>query len=128
MSEQLDNAIAQFMQEQQNLAQHQPGHWRCFYNQQGSIVDVAFGPPWHCELPYVDITVEQLEQIRSCDKVINGRLVMIDHRNNNVLKLVESTNGEFCTVANHMSIVLEPAENYSNVKYYTQITDRHSRS
>ena len=60
------------------------------------------------------------------DKVINGKLIMVDYRQPNVLKLIESPDGEYRTVANHMNILLDPAENYSDVKHYTQVTGRHS--
>ena len=126
MLTQLDIAIAEFMREQQELATHEPGHWRCFYNNHGDIVDTAFGPPWPVDLPYVVLSAEQQERVTYRDKIINGKLVIIDRARSDVLKLCESPDGEFCAAANHMSIVLDAGENYSDVKYYTQVTDRHS--
>ena len=126
MLTELDKAIAEFMQEQANLSMHNAGHWRCFYNEQGNIVDIVFGPPWQSDLPYVEITAEQQARVSFRDKVINGKLIMVDYRQPNVLKLIESPDGEYRTVANHMNILLDPAENYSDVKHYTQVTGRHS--
>ncbi len=126
MSE-LNTAIKQFMQEQQELQSMPPGNMRCYYDEQGNITDIMFGPPWpKDDKLFVDLTKEQADRITLRDKVINGQVLYVDQAAGSVLKLVRCKSGEHVTVAGHMAIVLDPGETYQDVRNFTQNTDRHS--
>jgi hypothetical protein len=121
MLTEFEKAIEQFMQEQESLAQHEvKDKHRVYYNSSGKIIDQAMGPPWpDIQAEYIDITKEQFDQIDSQTKVKNGALVFFDFRTGSVLQLQESDTGEHVTVKDHMSLHLEPNEEYENVTRYT---------
>jgi hypothetical protein len=123
----LDKAIAQFMQEQQDLQSMPPGNMRCYHDHQGSITHIVFGPPWpNTDQRFVDLTKEQADQITLRDRVVNGQVIFVDQAAGSVLKLVECESGEHVTVAGHMAIVLDSWETYQDVRTFTQNIDRRS--
>jgi hypothetical protein len=125
MLTEFEKAIEQFLQEQESLAQHEvKNKHRVYYNSSGKIVDIAMGPPWP-DLPndFVDITEEQRNRIDSLTEVKNGALVFFDFRARSVLQLQESDTGEHVTVKDHMSLHLDPNEEYENVTRYTNNID-----
>jgi hypothetical protein len=125
MPTEFEKAIELFMQEQDNLALHEvKNKRRAYYNSSGKIVDMVMGPPWP-DLPndFVDITEEQWNRIDSLTKVKNGALVFFDLRARSVLQLQESDTGEHVTVKDHMSLHLDPNEEYENVTRYTNNID-----
>jgi hypothetical protein len=125
MPTEFEKAIELFMQEQDNLALHEvKNKRRAYYNSSGEIVDMAMGPPWP-DLPndFVDITEEQWNRIDSLTEVKNGALVFFDFRARSVLQLQESNTGEHVTVKDHMSLHLDPNEEYENVTRYTNNID-----
>jgi hypothetical protein len=125
MPTEFEKAVELFMQEQDNLALHEvKNKRRAYYNSSGKIVDMAMGPPWP-DLPndFVDITEEQWDRIDSLTEVKNGALVFFDLRARSVLQLQESDTGEHVTVKDHMSLHLDPNEEYENVTRYTNNID-----
>jgi len=125
MPTEFEKAIELFMQEQDNLALHEvKNKRRAYYNSSGKIVDMVMGPPWP-DLPndFVDITEEQWDRIDSLTEVKNGALVFFDLRARSVLQLQESDTGEHVTVKDHMSLHLDPNEEYENVTRYTNNID-----
>jgi hypothetical protein len=121
MPTEFEKAIELFLQEQDNLALHEvKNKRRAYYNSSGRIVDMAMGPPWP-DLPndFVDITEEQWNRIDSLTEVKNGALVFFDFCARSMLQLQESDTGEHVTVKDHMSLHLDPNEEYENVTRYT---------
>ena len=121
MLTEFEKAIEQFAQEQESLAQHEvKDRRRAYYDPSGKIIDLVMGPPWP-DMPgeHIDITEDEWNQIDSQTKVKNGALVFFDFRATSVLQLQESDTGEHVTVKDHMSLHLEPNEEYENVTRYT---------
>lgn len=121
MLTEFEKAIELIAQEQENLALHEvKDKRRAYYDSSGKIVDMAMGPPWP-DSPnrFIDITEEQWDRIDSLTEVKNGALVFFDFRARNVLQLQESDTGEHATVKDHMSLHLDPNEEYENVTRYT---------
>jgi hypothetical protein len=121
MLTEFEKAIELIAQEQENLALHEvKDKRRAYYDSSGKIVDMAMGPPWP-DSPnrFIDITEEQWNRIDSLTEVKNGALVFFDFRARNVLQLQESDTGEHATVKDHMSLHLDPNEEYENVTRYT---------
>ena len=121
MLTEFEKAIELFAQEQENLALHEvKDKRRAYHDSSGKIVDMALGPPWP-DSPnrFIDITEEQWNRIDSLTEVKNGALVFFDFRARNVLQLQESDTGEHVAVKDHMSLHLDPNEEYENVTRYT---------
>ena len=121
MLTEFEKAIELFAQEQENLALHEvKDKRRAYYDPSGKIVDMVLGPPWP-DLPYefIDITEEQWNRIDSLTTVKNNALIFFDSRARSVLQLQESDTGEHVTVKDHMSLHLDPNEEYENVARYT---------
>ena len=121
MLTEFEKAIELIAQEQENLALHEvKDKRRAYYDSSGKIVDMAMGPPWP-DSPnrFIDITEEQWNRIDSLTEVKNGALVFFDFRARTVLQLQESDTGEHVAVKDHMSLHLDPNEEYENVTRYT---------
>jgi hypothetical protein len=120
MPTEFEKAIDLFMQEQESLALHEVKDKRRAYYNNGKIVDMAMGPPWP-DSPnnFIDITKEQWDRIDSLTEVKDGALVFFDFRARTVLQLQESNTGEHVAVKDHMSLHLDPNEEYENVTRYT---------
>lgn len=121
MLTEFEKAIEQFVKEQESLALHEvKNKRRAYYDSTGKIIDLVLGPPWpDTQDEYIDITEEQWNQIDPQTKIKNGALVFFDFRAASVLQLQESDTGEHVTVKDHMSLHLEPNEEYENVTRYT---------
>jgi hypothetical protein len=124
MSQNIDQAIKVFMQDQAQLAQAPQIEWRYYYDADGHLLNIAAGPPWPDNTNlFVKIEENQLNRITYAGtKIVQGQLIFLDQRQEHVLKLKEHVAGEHRTVNGHMSIKLEPGESYPDVKSYTQNT------
>jgi hypothetical protein len=120
MLSELEKAIEEFNQIQENLKKHPVAdQFRVYYDTEGKIVKLDVGPPWE-DLPYahIDVTADQWKKIDSLTKVENGSLVFFDSQAISVLQLIENEQGEHVTVKDHMSLYLEPGEEYNDVTRY----------
>lgn len=126
--DQFSIAWAQFVKEQRELESMPRATHRLYYDDAGAYVDIHTGPPWPpMDYKWIEITSDQVERCNSQTKVINGRLVFVDIRSTNVVKLTELVGGEHMAVNGHMAIVLDDGESYEDVKQYTKQNSRHSR-
>jgi hypothetical protein len=118
----LEIAIAEFFQIQENLKQHPVANqYRCYYRKDGSIMDIVIGPPWpELDFDYIDITKSQADQCTNTTTVVNKELVFVDFSEGYVVKLLEDSDGEHTAVTNHMAIIVEPNEAYNDVTRYTK--------
>lgn len=120
-----EQAIIEFAAIQERLAQHPPrNQWRV-YHDADRFVTVANGPTWpDLNLDWIEITYEQ-SRTMSQYRIVGGQLKKIDKTRTNIVKLHQTSEGEYCAVAGHMALLLEVGEEYDTTKRYTK-TNRHS--
>ena len=120
-----EQAVIEYAAIEARLAQHPPrNQWRV-YHDADRFVTVANGPDWpNLDFPFVEITSEQARNI-SQYRIVAGQLKKIDKARSNIVKLHQTSEGEYRTVANHMALLLEGNEEYDTIKRYSK-TNRHS--
>lgn len=121
MKSELEKAIEEYNIIQENLKRHPVAdQHRIYYDDAGKIVLFDVGPPWDETLTwkYLEVTAEEWTKIDSLTKVENGKLVFFDSRDLAVLQLTEDQQGQHITVRDHMSLYLEPGEEYYDVARY----------
>lgn len=120
-----EQAIIEYAAIEQQLEQHPPrNQWRV-YHDADRFVTVANGPDWpNLEYPWIDITSDQARNITQY-QIVSGKLKKIDKTRSNIVKLHQTSEGEYRAVADHMALLLEPGEEYDTIKQYTK-TNRHS--
>jgi len=120
-----EQAILEYAVIEQQLAQHPPrDQWRV-YHDADCFVTVANGPAWpDLQHAWINITSDQARNITQY-KIVGGKLIKIDNTRTNIVKLHQTSEGEYRTVANHMALLLEGDEEYDTIKRYSK-TNRHS--
>jgi len=119
-----EQAVIAYAEIEQQLAQHPPrNQWRV-YHDADRFVTVANGPDWpNLEYPWIDITGDQARDLTQY-KIVSGRLIKIDKTRTNIVKLHQTSEGEYQAVAGHMALLLEAGEEYDTIKHYSK-TSRH---
>ena len=120
MSPAFEQAMAEFFAEQERLSKHPPLQYRAYYD--GTVpVRVVAGPPFiEMNLPWIVLTEQEASVCSfATHQVVDGRLVKLDNSMPHMLKLIESDTGEYQTVHDYMSLVLQPGEEYEQTKQYT---------
>jgi len=120
-----EQAILEYAVIEQRLAQHPPrDQWRV-YHDADRFVTVANGPDWpDLAHAWIDITSDQARNITQY-KIVSGKLIKLDKTRTNIVKLHQTSEGEYQAVANHMALLLEAGEEYDTIKQYSK-TSRHS--
>ena len=120
-----EQAILEYAVIEQRLAQHPTrDKWRV-YHDADRFVTVANGPDWpNLEHAWIDITSDQARNITQY-KIVSGKLIKLDKTRTNIVKLHQTSEGEYQAVANHMALLLEAGEEYDTIKQYSK-TNRHS--
>ena len=114
-------------QEAQQAEAPAKNKWRAYYAG-NKILHCALGPGWPAEKEgeqWIDVTVDQAKHIFSY-QISDGKLIKIDRRNANVVKLVKDSNGPYTTAADNMSLLVEPNEELPVTEQYAKDTGRHS--
>ena len=120
-----EQAVLDYAVIEQQLAQHPPrDQWRV-YHDADRFVTVANGPDWPTlEYPWIELTSNQARNITQY-KIVSGKLIKIDNTRTNIVKLHQTSEGEYRTVATHMALLLEAGEEYDTIKHYSK-TSGHS--
>lgn len=115
-----DKALLEFAAEQERCKALTPRDQYRVYHKDGQTIQFALGPPWpELDADYIDITEKQVHECAGHPhKIENGKLIKIDTSSRVVLKLSEDAQGEY-TATEYMSIIVEPGEEYDNIKKYT---------
>ena len=77
MSTELEQAINEFMTQQESAKQLPQDQWRLYYNEVGFLVDTVCGPPWpESEHAFIDITKSQLTECSAYRQLVkNGQFI-----------------------------------------------------
>ena len=120
-----EQAVLEYAVIEQQLAQHPPrDQWRV-YHDADRFVTVANGPDWpDLEYAWINITSDQARNIIQY-KIVGGKLIKLDKTRTNIVKLNQTSEGEYRTVARHMALLLEAGEEYDTIKQYSK-TSGHS--
>jgi hypothetical protein len=120
-----EQAVIEYAEIEQQLAQHPPrNQWRV-YHDADRFVTIANGPDWpDLEYSWIEITSDQARNITQY-RIVAGELKKIDKSRTNIVKLHQTSEGEYTAVAGHMALLVEPGEEYDTIKRYTK-TNRHS--
>jgi hypothetical protein len=101
--------------------------WRAYYIG-NKIMRCANGPEWpdnEENEQWIDITSDQARNIHSY-YVDDAKLIKIDRRNSNVVKLTKDSAGQYTSAADNMSLLIEPNEQLPATEQYAKNTGRHS--
>ena len=117
----------EYLVEQELLQKAMPrNQWRA-YHTDGKIHSCANGPDWPEDQTgsWVEITQDEAKNIFDY-RVQDNKLVKIDKRNLNVVKLEQDPQGPYRTVPDNISLLLVPGENVPDAQTYAKNTDRSS--
>lgn len=126
-----NQAVEQFMKEQELCKQIPPMEWRAFYDNQGNITKFSGSRDWgETDEQWIELSDEMAANFdMSAYLVLNKQLIRVDSSRRSIVKLVESNSGEWIAYDEHMCLVVESGEEYNaNIKRYTaQRNSGHSR-
>ena len=115
-----EQAIIEYAEIEKRLALHPPrNQWRV-YHDADRFVTVANGPDWpNLDLAWIEITHEQARNMAQY-QIVSGQLKKIDRSRTSVVKLHQTSEGEYCATADHMALLVEAGEEYDTTKRYSK--------
>jgi hypothetical protein len=121
-----NQAVEQFMKEQELCKQIPPMKWRVFYNSNGNIIKFSGQRDWgETDEAWIEIDDNMAANLDpSAYLVLDNRLIRVDSSRQSIVKLVESSSGEWVAYDEHMCLVIESGDKYNaNIKRYTAQRD-----
>ena len=121
-----NQAVEQFMKEQELCKQIAPMQWRVFYDSQGNVIKFSGQRDWgETDEAWIEISDEMAANFDpSAYLVLDNKLIRVDSSRQSIVKLVESNSGEWIAYDEHMCLVVESGDDYNaNIKRYTAQRD-----